>query len=1140
MGQGTWSTILPWPLIGIHSALLPNGDVLTFGTDQEGDQGTHKIYDIWDPKTGLHITLTDAIETDEFCSGVILDPVTGNIILEGGDGRPEGNVNTGVVDVNVFDYRTDSLVASPTGHLNLPRWYGSLISVGGGNLLALGGENGVSADDTTSVTGLSVGGGEGTPELYTPGVGWTELTGAYSADMSVNWYYPRAWVSSNGLVYGFDTGSGSVFKINTSTPNGSIATVGNTPFTAFAYNPSAEYAPDKILILDGNGNAWIMDISGTTPTFTQTNGVGENRAWANLTDLADGTVLLTGGSVQVNDAVTETNNAMIWNPETGQWTDDASAAVGRLYHSATLLLPDATVLSTGGGAPGPLTNLNAEIYTPGYLLNPDGSLRTDRPIITSAPATLEQGQTFTISLDNADVIQKLELIAFGATTHSYDAAQREMSLQFTLIDSQTLQVTIPSDTNLVTDGYWMLFADNANGTPSVASTIKIGGSGIDVYSPEFNTTLTTGGNVQHTNGSSIYQLTHNAPDQVGTLMGDQRLDLSHDFSIQFSMQFSGGAAPADGLAFVLHNDPAGTAAMGGDGGGLGAAGLQNGIAVDFDLYSGGQEAPHVDVTSTANSQLLTPQAAVGGLSDGNWHKATVTWNATTQTLDYYVDGVEIGDLQSNIVAEYLGGSQYAYFGFTGATGGLSTQISVGLDAMPEATFEPAAAVPVTAHPNDGSILDVLSLSEQLAFNGAAVYDTTQAAIVLTPDAADKAGSAFFHDKVDLTHNFSVEFETFFAPNHPADGIAFVLENDAAGANALGEIGGGRGALGMTNGLAINFDTYNPGGSSYTDVATTGGVGITSPVDTANIADGGWHEVGVSWNAETHALQYWVDGAPMGQLNGDIAAEYLGNQTSAYLGFTGATGAATNVQEVRVDAVAATFTGAASYGDQQDPIAAANAAQLNGSAVYNATTHVISLTPDAPNQAGTAFLDRPIDLTYNFQISFDLNFGANSTGGAGIAFVLANSAQGANALGSGGVNFGVGGITNGLAIAFDTYQNLANGDMAADHGEYINTDLITRVSDQTQLGVGNVKDGAWHNVVVSWNAADHTLTYWFDGAKGQTLTEDIGATYLNGSYDAYLGFGAGTTVVSNQQEVHLDTLTAWFEGQTHPTNNGLFA
>ena len=67
MSSGSWSAVLPWPLIGIHPALLPDGRVLTFGSDENGEQGPHKIYDIWDPKTGLHLTTTDAIATDEFC-----------------------------------------------------------------------------------------------------------------------------------------------------------------------------------------------------------------------------------------------------------------------------------------------------------------------------------------------------------------------------------------------------------------------------------------------------------------------------------------------------------------------------------------------------------------------------------------------------------------------------------------------------------------------------------------------------------------------------------------------------------------------------------------------------------------------------------------------------------------------------------------------------------------------------------------------------------------------------------------------------------------------------------------------------------------------------------------------------------------
>ena len=46
MNSGSWSAVMPWPLIGIHAALLPDGRILTFGSDQRGEQGLHKIYDM--------------------------------------------------------------------------------------------------------------------------------------------------------------------------------------------------------------------------------------------------------------------------------------------------------------------------------------------------------------------------------------------------------------------------------------------------------------------------------------------------------------------------------------------------------------------------------------------------------------------------------------------------------------------------------------------------------------------------------------------------------------------------------------------------------------------------------------------------------------------------------------------------------------------------------------------------------------------------------------------------------------------------------------------------------------------------------------------------------------------------------------
>ena len=76
-----------------------------------------------------------------------------------------------------------------------------------------------------------------------------------------------------------------------------------------------------------------------------------------------------GGNNGMPDSVTEQgqHTADIWNPATGAWTRGAAAQQARLYHSNAVLMPDASVLVMGGGAPGPQNNTNVEVYYPPYL-----------------------------------------------------------------------------------------------------------------------------------------------------------------------------------------------------------------------------------------------------------------------------------------------------------------------------------------------------------------------------------------------------------------------------------------------------------------------------------------------------------------------------------------------------------------------------------------------------------------------------------------------------------------------------------------------------------------------------------------------------------------------------------------------------
>src|SRR5262249_46859073 len=146
--------------------------------------------------------------------------------------------------------------------------------------------------------------------------------------------------------------------------NGTLIKVADIPFATNGDLPAIKFAEDKVLILDDKGGAWVMDMSGDVPTFQQTGSLGEVRNWSNLVVLADGEVMVSGGSEVSYNLVGVHNEVQIWNPQTGLWTTGDEAAIPRLYHSTTILLPDATVLSLGGGAPGPLTNTNGEIYKP--------------------------------------------------------------------------------------------------------------------------------------------------------------------------------------------------------------------------------------------------------------------------------------------------------------------------------------------------------------------------------------------------------------------------------------------------------------------------------------------------------------------------------------------------------------------------------------------------------------------------------------------------------------------------------------------------------------------------------------------------------------------------------------------------------
>jgi galactose oxidase len=163
----------------------------------------------------------------------------------------------------------------------------------------------------------------------------------------------------------------------------------------------------------------------------------------------------------------------IWDPVTKTFTPMAPMTVPRNYHSVALLLPDGRVFSGGGGLCGACStnHFDGEIFTPPYLLNADGSLRP-RPTITAAPATAAAGTTMTVTTGQS--VAGFSLVRMGSATHTVDTDQRRIPLTVSRTNGNTATLALPADRGVIVPGYYMLFALDVAGVPSIAKILKIG------------------------------------------------------------------------------------------------------------------------------------------------------------------------------------------------------------------------------------------------------------------------------------------------------------------------------------------------------------------------------------------------------------------------------------------------------------------------------------------------------------------------------------------------------------------------------------------------------------------------------------------------------------------------------------------
>jgi hypothetical protein len=204
------------------------------------------------------------------------------------------------------------------------------------------------------------------------------------------------------------------------------------------------------------------------------------------------------------------------------------------------------------------------------------------------------------------------------------------------------------------------------------------------------------------------------------------------FTTSFTFQIQ--TPSADGMMFVIQN--AGPAAIGAGGGGLGFSGMAASLGVKFDIFSNSGETANSTglylggFSPTVPSQDLTPTGI--DLHSGHTMKAALTYDGTTLTMvltDQVTGGSATFNWTVNIPAT-VGGTT-AYFGFTAATGGLTSSVAItGWNYSTSTTPTTApdfglsiapASVSVQAGQSAGTQITVTPLN---GFSGAVTYSYT--------------------------------------------------------------------------------------------------------------------------------------------------------------------------------------------------------------------------------------------------------------------------------------------------------------------------------------------------------------------------------------------------------------------------------
>ncbi|EOA91508.1 hypothetical protein ACJQWK_03647 [Exserohilum turcicum] len=482
---GSWGPIIDFPLIPVAAYIVP----------EYPSPSRMMVYSAFAPKfsgytrgktqfaefnllTG-EISAREVAETkhDMFCPGMSALG-DGRLIITGGSNAEK---------TTIYMPNTNEFISAPD--MQIARGYQSSTILSNGKVFTIGG----------SWSG-PIGGKPG--EIYDPEANtWTLLPGAAVEPMVTD--DVQGVLRSDNHAWLFPWRDGTVFQAGPSKAmhwyytdgEGGISPAGvRDPDNDAMCGVNVMYDVGKIFSAGGAHNyvggdalsiAHLIEISdvGAPAKVEKVADMHHPRTFANIVVLPDGKMLITGGQ-RVVAGLTDKESVLIpelFDPKTKMFTELAPAAIPRNYHSVSLLLPDGTVFSGGGGlcfddgsgkssakCHDTVDHLNGQIFTPPYLTTGE-----PRPVIENiASAEVAPGGRLIVTMEDTAENVSFSLIRMGSVTHSINTDQRCIPLQGK-VDGATVVLLIMDDSGVMIPGAWYLFAISAKGVPSIAKTIFV-------------------------------------------------------------------------------------------------------------------------------------------------------------------------------------------------------------------------------------------------------------------------------------------------------------------------------------------------------------------------------------------------------------------------------------------------------------------------------------------------------------------------------------------------------------------------------------------------------------------------------------------------------------------------------------------